>query len=99
MTIMSAKLCHTACTHVSKNYLKLYFGDVLKNLDDQELSTPFQTQVGWHIVQRLGVRENDVTDEIKRRKAERSIHARKMNEQIESWLIEIRGEAFIDIRI
>ena len=75
------------------------FGDVLKNLDDQELSTPFQTQVGWHLVQRLGVRENDVTDEIKRRKAERSIHARKMNEQIESWLIEIRGEAFIDIRI
>ena len=75
------------------------FGDVLKNLDDQELSTPFQTQVGWHLVQRLGKRENDVTDEIKRSKAERAIHARKMNEQIESWLIEIRGEAFIDIRI
>jgi peptidyl-prolyl cis-trans isomerase SurA len=75
------------------------FGDVLKNLDDQELSTPFQTQAGWHIVQRLGVRENDVTDEIKRAKAKRAIHAKKMNEEIESWLTEIRGEAFIDIRI
>jgi peptidyl-prolyl cis-trans isomerase SurA len=75
------------------------FGDILKALDDQEISSPFQTQAGWHIVQRLGVRENDVTDDIKRAKAKSAIHARKMNEQIESWLIEIRGEAFIDIRI
>lgn len=75
------------------------FGDVVKGLDDQELSSPFQTQAGWHIVQRLGMRENDVSDEIKRGKARNAIHARKMNEQIESWLIEIRGEAFIDIRI
>ena len=75
------------------------FGDVVKKLDDNETSAPFQTQAGWHIVQRLGVRENDVTDEIKRAKAKQAIHARKMNEEIEAWLREIRGEAFVDIRI
>jgi len=75
------------------------FGDVVKALDDNELSSPFQTQVGWHIVQRLGERENDITDDIKRRKAHEAIHARKMNEEIESWLVEIRGEAFVDIRL
>jgi len=75
------------------------FGNALSKLEDQEISEPFQTQVGWHIVQRLGVRENDVTDDIKRAKAKRAIHARKMNEQIESWLREIRGEAFVDIRL
>lgn len=75
------------------------FGDVVKNLDDNEISSPFQTQVGWHIVQKLGERENDITDNLKRAQAKQSIHARKMNEEIESWLREIRGEAFIDIRL
>ncbi len=75
------------------------FGNVVVALDDQELSSPFQTSAGWHIVQRLGVRENDMTEEFKKAQARQAIHARKMNEEIESWLIEIRGEAYIDIRI
>ncbi|MBL4659040.1 MAG: peptidylprolyl isomerase [Alcanivoracaceae bacterium] len=75
------------------------FGDVVRALDDDEVSSPFQTQVGWHIAQRLGQRENDVTTEYKRAQARQAIHARKMNEEIESWIIEIRGEAFIDVRI
>ncbi|HHL31239.1 MAG TPA: molecular chaperone SurA, partial [Oceanospirillales bacterium] len=75
------------------------FGDVVKSLDENELSSPFQTQVGWHIVQALGKRENDVTEELKRAQARRTIRARKMNEEIDSWLTEIRGEAFIDIRL
>ncbi len=75
------------------------FGNVLKALDDVEMSSPFQTQAGWHIVQKLGQRQNDITDDLKRAQAKQSIHARKMNEEIESWLSEIRGEAFIDIRI
>jgi len=75
------------------------FGNVLKELDENEISSPFQTQVGWHIVQKLGVRENDITDDIKRAKAKQAINARKMNEEIESWIREIRGEAFIDVRL
>jgi len=75
------------------------FADVIKRLDDNEVSSPFQSQAGWHIAQRLGVRENDVTDEFKRSQAKQAIHARKMNEEIDAWLREIRGEAFVDIRL
>ena len=75
------------------------FGNVLKALADNEISSPFQTQSGWHIVQRLAERENDITDDLKRAQAKQSIHSRKMNEEIESWIREIRGEAFIDIRL
>ncbi|MCF6288636.1 MAG: peptidylprolyl isomerase [Proteobacteria bacterium] len=75
------------------------FAEVIQSLSDQDVSSPFQTSAGWHIMQRLGQRESDVTDKYKRAQAKRAIHARKMNEQIESWLTEIRGEAFIDIRI
>lgn len=75
------------------------FGNVLKELDDNGMSTPFQTQVGWHIIQKLGQRETDISDELKRAQAKQSIRARKVNEWIDSWLREIRGEAFVDIRI
>jgi peptidyl-prolyl cis-trans isomerase SurA len=75
------------------------FGNIVEKLDNQEVSSPFQTQAGWHIVQKLAERKNDISDEIKRARAQRAIHARKMNEQIESWLTEIRGEAFVEIRI
>lgn len=75
------------------------FGDVIKSLDVNEYSSPFQTSAGWHIVQFLGQRESDVTEEYKRNQARSAIHARKMNEEIESWVTQIRGEAFIDIRI
>lgn len=81
------------------NDLGQRFGNVLKALSDDEMSSPFQTQAGWHIVQKLGQRENDITDDLKRGQAKQSIHARKMNEEIESWVREIRGEAFIDIRL
>jgi peptidyl-prolyl cis-trans isomerase SurA len=75
------------------------FGNVLKNLADNEISSPFQTSAGWHIVQKLGQRESDITEKLKRERAKQAIHTRKMNEEIERWLREIRGEAFIDIRL
>jgi peptidyl-prolyl cis-trans isomerase SurA len=75
------------------------FGDVLSALDDSQMSSPFQTQAGWHIIQRLGMRDSDVTEEFKRLQATQSIKTRKMNEEIESWIREIRGEAFVDIKI
>ena len=74
-------------------------GDVILELDNDEVSSPFQTQSGWHIIQRLGQRENDVTEDLKRAQAKQAIHARKMNEEIENWIRDIRAEAFVDIRI
>jgi len=74
-------------------------GDVLKELDDNEISNPFQTSAGWHIVQRIAKRENDISNDLKRAQAKDTIHARKMNEEIETWIRDIRAEAFIDIKI
>ena len=74
-------------------------GDVLIELDNNEISSPFQTQSGWHIIQRIGQRESDVTEDLKRAQAKKAIRSRKMNEEVENWIREIRGEAFVDIRI
>ena len=47
----------------------------------------------------LGKKEADVTEAFKRQQAETAIKERKMQEAIESWVREIRGEAFVDIRL
>ncbi len=41
-------------------------GNQLQTLTDGQLSQPFQSEVGWHIVQRLGTREQDVTEQNRR---------------------------------
>ena len=74
-------------------------GDVIQNLNEGEVSRPFQTSAGWHIVKYLGKKEADVTEEYKRAQASNAIRERKVQELIESWIREIRGEAFVDIRI
>lgn len=73
--------------------------DVLKALKPNEVSRPFQTEAGWHIIKMLGKREADITDEYKRQQAEQAIKKRKSQEVIEAWIRELRGEAFVDIRI
>ncbi len=74
-------------------------GDVIKSLKEGETSRPFQTDNGWHIIKYLGKKESDVTEAFKRQQAESAIKERKMQEAIEYWIREIRGEAFVDIRI
>ena len=47
------------------------FEAAISGLKDNEISEPFHTQYGWHIVQMLGRREFDNTDELKRRRGHR----------------------------
>lgn len=81
------------------NFYGERFGNVIKGLSENDISRPFQTEAGWHIVKYLGKKETDVTDEYKRGQASKAIRERKTHEIIEAWLRQIRGEAFVDIRI
>jgi len=74
-------------------------GEVIKGMNIGEVSAPFQTEAGWHILKYLGKKEADITEELKRAQASNAIRERKVQELIESWIREIRGEAYVDIRI
>ena len=70
---------------------------VLK-MKDGEVSEPFRTQFGWHLVQMLGHRQYDNTDEVKRRKALEAIRASKADEETELWLRRLRDDAYVEFK-
>jgi peptidyl-prolyl cis-trans isomerase SurA len=75
------------------------FEQTVAGLKEKEISEPFKTQFGWHIVQLLGRREFDNTDELKRKHAVDEIRASKADEETELWLRRMRDEAYVEYRI
>lgn len=73
--------------------------DALKSLKDGEVSQPFQTEVGWHLVQLEGTRSTDKAGEMQRDEAKNMLFQRKAEDEYESFLRQIRSEAYVDIRL
>lgn len=74
------------------------FANTLDRLKKDETSQPFKTQFGWHIVQKLDERDHDITLENQKNQAYQAIYEKKFAEELESWLITLREESFIEIR-
>jgi len=74
------------------------FTDVMNSLQDGQISEPFKSQFGWHIIQLLARREQDETEQRIRHKAEREIQNRKADEEIQLWIRRIRDEAYVEFK-
>ncbi len=74
------------------------FDQGIANLKDNEISEPFHTQYGWHVVQMLGRRRIDNTDEVRRHEASEAIRASKADEETELWLRRLRDEAYVEYK-
>ena len=75
------------------------FENVAKNIKMGEISQPFQSRFGWHILEVTGKRTFDNTDELKRSNCINQIRNSKIANETQLWLRRIRDEAFVDIRI
>jgi peptidyl-prolyl cis-trans isomerase SurA len=71
----------------------------IDQLERGELSEPFQSQVGWHIVKLLDVREADRTEETMRSEAREMLFEQKAEEEIERFLRQLRSESFVEVRL
>ena len=68
------------------------------NSDLNTLTEPFLTQFGWHILEVLGTRVEDKTDENVADQAFSYLFNRKFQEELETDLQELRADAFIEIK-
>ena len=73
--------------------------EVVSTLKDGEISAPFQTDVGWHVLQRIGTRQQDRTADMRRDQAREIIRNRKAEEQYENFLRQLRSESYVEIRL
>ena len=74
------------------------FENVLSGLKQDEISEPFRSQFGWHIVQLLGRRTHDQSDELRRQRVLTALRESKVDEETELWLRRLRDEAYVEIR-
>jgi peptidyl-prolyl cis-trans isomerase SurA len=75
------------------------FEQTLAKLKENEISQPVKTQFGWHIIQLLGRRKFDNTEELKRQRAFAQLRESKADEETELWLRRLRDEAYVEYKM
>ncbi len=72
---------------------------VIDSLSPGEVSAPFQTAAGWHMLKLEGVRDADRTNEAVRAEAREMIFRQKADAEVERFLRQMRDESFVEVRL
>jgi peptidyl-prolyl cis-trans isomerase SurA len=75
------------------------FERTMNSLTINEVSEPVQTPFGWHLIQVLERRTQDVTGERQRQTARQAIRSRKADEAYQEWVRQLRDRAYVDTRL
>jgi peptidyl-prolyl cis-trans isomerase SurA len=68
-------------------------------LSNDEISQPFRTQYGWHIVQLLGRRTYDASEDMTRNRCVGQLREARADEETDIWLRRLRDEAYVEYRM
>jgi peptidyl-prolyl cis-trans isomerase SurA len=81
-------------------------GDMVEEFDQRmqatpvgQISEPFRTEYGWHVLRVDSIRTADMSEEYRRLRARQALHQRRFAEELELWTTELRQEAYVDIRL
>lgn len=75
------------------------FEKAMNELKENQISEPIRSPFGWHIIQVLERRKQDMSKEAARMKARQEIRARKAEESYQDWLRELRDRAYVEYRL
>ena len=75
------------------------FEEMMSAVSIGDVSEPFETTYGWHILQVSERRKQDFSNEVMRSQARNTLKQKRFKEELEIWLKEIRDEAYIDIKL
>ena len=75
------------------------FEKAMNELKDNQISPPVRTQFGWHVIQVIERRSQDMSKEAARLKARQEIRAKKADEAYQDWIRELRDRAYVELRL
>jgi len=74
------------------------FERALAKLAPNEISQPVRTPFGWHLIQVLERRRQDVTQERRRDEARKAIRQRKSDEQFDDFVRQLRDRTYVEYK-
>lgn len=75
------------------------FEEAMNKLPVKQVSAPVRTTFGWHLIEVLGRRKQDVTADRERTQAQIAIRQRKSDEAFEDWVRQTRDRAYVEVRL
>lgn len=75
------------------------FEQAMNDLKNNQISEPVRSPFGWHVIQVLERRKQDMSKEAARLKARQEIKARKADEAYQDWVRELRDRAYVELRL
>lgn len=83
---------------VSPGVMVPEFDKVMKDIPVGQVSEPFQSQFGWHILEVMDTRQQDMTKEAQERMARQILGERQFEMEVDSWTRELRANAYVEIK-
>lgn len=75
------------------------FEQVMNKLALNEVSEPVETQLGYHLIQVIERKSDDVSKDRKRMAARQAVRERKSDEALQDWLRQLRDRAYVEFRL
>ena len=74
------------------------FEAAMASATEGQVTDPFRSEFGWHILEVKGRRDKDFSSQVRRNQVAGHIREQKYQEELDAWLRKIREEAFVDIK-
>jgi len=75
------------------------FEQAMNGLQEGQLSAPIKSPFGWHLIEVLERRNQDMGGEFQRMQARQILFQRRIEPAVDQWINELYGQAYIENRL